>query len=416
MTRLLSFIGIGDLKEADYRFDHLTFRTRFAQEALCEFFHPDEMILFATEKAHSVNCKAIHDACSKKIPAMRIVSIPDGADREELWTIFSIICSEVQQGDTLIFDLTHSFRTLPFICFLSVAYLKDIKHVTIERIIYGRLEPDADGTSPFIDITDFSTILDWMMAIHTFTRQVDARELSALVVGIHKQAHRSQVEKKPKVLEKWAGNLNLFSSSVLLSRPIDAAKAAQGLVDKLDAAKEEVNQFIPALVPVMDEIREIGDFAQTADSTLLTKSMLDNQWRIIEYQKKSGLILQAVELTREWFVNYIILRLNYEPEKWLKLNTRNCIEKTLNYQKGAHSNDTKNMFPTKIQGIFCSLPDVVELVSYWSELSELRNNLAHCGMNRDETPINRLLGNATTLLDRVGSHYHRFPIDPKMKN
>jgi hypothetical protein len=412
MTRLLSFIGTGDLKETTYRFLDQTKRTRYAQEALCDFFQPDELILFATAKAQMSNCTAIHAACERKVPSIRIIPIPDGADETELWDIFSVICNTVQNEDTLIFDLTHSFRTIPFVCFLSVVYLKEIKQVSIERICYGRYEPDPDGTSPVIDITDFITILDWMMAVHTFLRQVDARELSQLVLDIHKKAHDSGSAKKPKSLDKWAGALNAFTSAVLLSRPMDAAEAAQSLMEKLEPAKADVNLFIPALVPVMDEIREIGQFAGTGERNVLTPAMLDNQWRIIEYQKQNGLILQAVELAREWFVNYIILRMTFEPDTWLDRKTRECIEYTLSYEKSRRTPQRKNthLSPTHIQDQFSNLPDADHLVGFWGEISDIRNNLAHCGMKTDKTPVSRLLRNATSLLERIGDHYARFPV------
>jgi len=56
-----------------------------------------------------------------------MVDIPDGKDEDELWKIFSIIVDEVQPGDEILFDITHGFRSLPFIAFLTVAYLKEVK-------------------------------------------------------------------------------------------------------------------------------------------------------------------------------------------------------------------------------------------------------------------------------------------------
>lgn len=418
MKKLLSFIGTTNLKETEYKFEQQRYRTSFAQEALCGFFYPDELILFTTEKAKKVNCENIRNACSGKVKKIRVVSIPDGADTNELWNIFTIISGEVQDGDNLIFDLTHSFRTIPFICFLSVIYLKEIKNVSIERIVYARLEEGPDGTSPVLDLTDFSTIVDWMSAVHSFTRQVNASELSSLIEKIHTQAYRSGNKKKPYILKKFAGSLDTFTSSILLSRPINAITSAQDLMKKLDRAKEEVTEFIPALVPVMDQIRDVDVFATPGNPMDLSGAMLRTQWDLVQYQIKNGLTLQAVELAREWFVNYIILRICDEPENWLHKKTREAIEKTLNYEKEIRrgKDKPKSLKETNFNLLFRNLPDCNELVKYWSSLSDLRNNLAHCGMNSDTKDIKTLLDNAHKLLDKIGNHYPSYPVPESDKS
>ena len=42
------------------------------------------------------------------------VPIPEGRSEEELWQIFDICVAQVAEGDQIILDVTHGFRSLPY--------------------------------------------------------------------------------------------------------------------------------------------------------------------------------------------------------------------------------------------------------------------------------------------------------------
>jgi CRISPR-associated Csx2 family protein len=74
------------------------------------------------------------------------VDIPDGKSEEELWEIFEAISKAVQEGDEIVFDITHGFRSLPMIAMLTIAYLKQVKGVKVQHVVYGVYERDNHGS------------------------------------------------------------------------------------------------------------------------------------------------------------------------------------------------------------------------------------------------------------------------------
>jgi CRISPR-associated DxTHG motif protein len=45
------------------------------------------------------------------------VDIPEGRSEQELWEIFDRVASAVDEGDTILLDITHAFRSIPMIVF-----------------------------------------------------------------------------------------------------------------------------------------------------------------------------------------------------------------------------------------------------------------------------------------------------------
>ena len=114
---LLTFLGTGDYKEAKYYYEDKTnyFQSKFIQEALMNIFNEDKMVVFVTPQA------IVHknfEELLEKFPNLKSVEIPVPKSEEEFWKLFEIIIESVDEGEEIIFDITHSFRSIPFIGFL----------------------------------------------------------------------------------------------------------------------------------------------------------------------------------------------------------------------------------------------------------------------------------------------------------
>lgn len=84
--KLLSFVGTGNLKETSYCLGSRMKRTAYIQEALCEFYPIDSVVLFTTPAALKKNYSAI----SNLIPNAKAIQIPDGRDEKEALENFHI--------------------------------------------------------------------------------------------------------------------------------------------------------------------------------------------------------------------------------------------------------------------------------------------------------------------------------------
>ena len=215
-------------------------RTSIVQEALFQFFPVDEVVLFTRGPQQQLPHGCREGAGCRK------VGIPDGRDEEELWEIFRIICDEVQPGDDILFDITHGFRSLPFVAFLTMAYLRDTKKVRICRVVYGAYEARDETGTPIFDLTGFVSILDWFAAVRSFVEHVDATYLRDLLAGIQAEEHRQRGDGAPPThLASWSKRLQNFTAAVRLSRPVDALSAARDIFSGLDSVGEEIAALCP---------------------------------------------------------------------------------------------------------------------------------------------------------------------------
>jgi len=92
---------------------------------------------------------------------LRPISIPDGKDEAEIWGIFETLTQNVNEGDSIVFDITHAFRSIPFLAMIAVSYLRAAKGIELNAIVYGAYDARIDDKSPVFNLTPFVTLLDW---------------------------------------------------------------------------------------------------------------------------------------------------------------------------------------------------------------------------------------------------------------
>jgi len=124
---------------------------------------PDEVMVFKTKEAAQIHWEDLKQELQEKGYLEPVgVDIPAGQSKEELWEIFNTLVDAVQEGDMVAFDITHSFRSLPLISFLSVAYL------------FGRLLEDISralfANRPF-------EVMEQTRKLYKYTEGMDERNL-----------------------------------------------------------------------------------------------------------------------------------------------------------------------------------------------------------------------------------------------
>ena len=158
------------------------------------------------------------------------IPIPEGADEKELWEIFNIVVDQIQDNDRVLFDITHGFRSLPFLTFLALAYVRNVKSgVEIERVIYGAYEAveRSNPRKPVFDLTPFVGLLDWLGAVTMFQRTGDARPIAELLSSTQKQLKK--VEIPTTGLSQASGALKNLSGALMTNRTLEAQESAADL-------------------------------------------------------------------------------------------------------------------------------------------------------------------------------------------
>ena len=94
--------------------------------------------------------------------------IPSGDNPEDQYDILSAIADAVPNGE-VSFDLTHGFRHLGMIGFLSAFMLERVRNLNVRDLWYGALEmQDDDGITPVLKLEGLTRVRRWVDALDRF--------------------------------------------------------------------------------------------------------------------------------------------------------------------------------------------------------------------------------------------------------
>ncbi|MBF0348688.1 MAG: TIGR02221 family CRISPR-associated protein [Magnetococcales bacterium] len=103
----------------------------------------------------------------------RPVIIPFGRTVEEQMEILEILSETVAEGDHVAMDLTHGFRHLPMLGFLSALFLKEVKKAPIDGLYYGAADMQVDGEAPVVLLDGLLNLAEWIGAIGRYDQGGD---------------------------------------------------------------------------------------------------------------------------------------------------------------------------------------------------------------------------------------------------
>ncbi len=370
--KVITFLG-KDPQDAVYEWEGKPYPAKVMAQAIREFAQFDEMLVFVTPMA----TKTFQDVLAPlKDNRIRPVDIVDGKDTESMWTIFQTVVDNVQEGETVIFDITHGFRSLPFLAFLFIAYLKSAKNVTIEAVYYGALDMQKDGVTPILDLTKFISLLDWLTATDQFIQTGNAHGLSALL--------------NPKNLATGS----LSNTSVTLDTISQAARLCQPFtlmqeVGKLETAIEQAQQELQVTAPPFGVLKTqiVNAFGQFSNDGSDVAEMLRTEFCLVEWYYQKGQIVQAVTLAREWLIDAVTYRLG-QPLDYL-IDNRIPFEKAISGITLLGKPDPENRDRTFTENDLnrwglelLQWPERDHLVQLWIDLKNVRNPLDHAEHQR----------------------------------
>ncbi len=207
MTTLISFLGKQQTgvdkpegyRTATYRFDDGFSRTLpFFGMALTEYLRPDRLILAGTagsmwdvffdyeadaddeaflelitavgeERVTEPMLREYANLLSQKLEcSVTCLLIPFARNEFEQTRVLGKLAEQLIEGERIVLDVTHGFRTLPMLALVAARYLKYLKQVEVEDIYYGALEMTSNGETPVLRLGGMLKMLDWVdaLAIH----------------------------------------------------------------------------------------------------------------------------------------------------------------------------------------------------------------------------------------------------------
>jgi len=318
---------------------------------------------------------------------LEAVEIPEGRAEADLWAIFDRVASVVNDGDTILLDVTHAFRSIPMIVLTVAAYLRRTKNVTVERIFYGAYEarepprnpPQPEDRAPVFDLTPLLDLLDWLAGAEALLERGDAQTLAERMEQTHRRLWRDR-SAKPEHLYKVARKLQNLSRAIHLSRPVDVMRTAHELLFLLDKAQDEFRRWAQPFAVIVEKVRnEVTPLAYEEPQRLDVEN-LRKQLALVKYYLEKGLTVQAITLAREWVVSWAVLQ--RRQGDWRDRDQRKKAEKAL----GAAVQRWCQGKSGEVPKWFARLPMAQTAAEVWDWLTQLRNDVAHCGMTTQAAP------------------------------
>ena len=182
-----------------------------------------------------------------------------GMNELEIFENFNLIIKlqdELEDGDEVYLDITHSFRSNAFWMFLVMNYLTDVedKNITVKAITYGMLEAQKDGIAPVVDLNAFYKILQWIKGANNFKNYGNSYLLEENIEN----------EKLSKKLKNFSDALNM-NYIASLRQSINSLKKLEDDIGNLEG---------PAKLIIPKVIKDFMDRFATEDKDYLFQAKL----------------------------------------------------------------------------------------------------------------------------------------------
>ena len=394
MKRFLSFLGTGDYKPCRYRLNDQTSQTVVYVQTATNLFadpHCDEAVVFCTAKAQEKHeTGLLAEFSANGLPGPRIVPIPDGASEEQLWEIFRVVRDVVGDGDEIVFDVTHSFRSLPVVMTVLLRYLAAVKKTTIGACLYGAWEArdEEKNVAPVFDLTPFFALDDWTHAIRSFEEYGDPLALRGLAA--EKLGPLCGHDAAARTLNEAVRKMAAFATNIRLSNlgTVDGKFGVLSMKLRSDIAEPLSRRGVSAAVPVLEPVleRAAGTFSAFDDHEIR------NGFRAARWAAAHGLLPQACTLLQETVVSIVCEQNSVICEQYRDLRPK---KKTFREVRVFVSNvlgsagEPKKLAdwkPPVESDVALALANALPpgFTAPWDRLKKIRNSVNHAGTNPEE--------------------------------
>jgi CRISPR-associated DxTHG motif protein len=405
---LVTSVGVGRYEEVTYRLEGFRARKcRILPEALADWLKPDlTLVLLTSEAKKHKNWNELEDALKKDKRSFEPVDILDGKNELELWQIFDELKKRLKKCDRVVLDITHAFRSLPVLTLLALTYLRVATGIVLERILYGAFEArDEAGVTPVFDLTPFVSLLQWSAAVTLFRQTGECGPFADLLEEEQDRRYRSHVESQqnelPKKLKNLASDLERLSTALGYLRTKDIGLKANELVKQLRDSKRDLEDFVRPFELLADDLeRELG--------TLDAGEPL-GQLRLARWYYCKGRGVHAAQLARELVVNIV---LDKHRRNLYSADDRKTAEEELNRRAASARSEGEDAAPmsdrARPEGPGRETMEVDgKLVDIWNSLTNLRNDIAHCGYREEPLAASDLKKQIKTVLGELEEYLKR---------
>lgn len=413
MARLfISFLGKGNYQPCKYSFGDIppVEQVNFVQEAIARkicanWSGEDRIRVFCTDESERKNWLGPegnseegleHKLMHLKIkPSIESVKIPIGKQEDEIREIFNITYDTIQDNDEIIIDITHSFRSIPFIVSAVINYAQALKNISVQGIYYGAYEARDTKTNiaPILDLSEYANIINWAWATREFVNTGETTSLNQLITAITKP---KMIESKcrdmqGKGLDEFSKGLKKTSRILKLNRGSLIISQLDDFTDRIKLITPYIDQY-PLLEKLLERIKK--------KTSGFKKGEISNIKEGIKWCAEHNLVPQYLTCLHEGVITYLC---NYLGKDFMNKKNRDLISHAVNIRMRKipkekwHQDAKENLeIVTKV----CELIDD-EAAKHLNKLYQLRNDVNHYGMLKNAMNIKKLETEAVQLKDPI---------------
>lgn len=239
---------------------------------------------------------------------LNTVPILDGKNDTEIWQIFRALCEAIGEKDQIIFDITHSFRSIPMLVITALNYAKVTKDCTIRGIYYGAYEAgtveDGQKQVPIFDLTIYNEILDWAHAASTLKEYGNPKELDDI---IEQRFRSNRISDEDKAA--WSNIRGHISAMCSLTETLSACR---GLGANAAGKKSPQQYSIQAAYQNLKRHKLSPAAEEKKDSLLPLHDLLDKAEKSFdEYEFKEAQPYKVGMATAKWCIDHDMIEQAY---------------------------------------------------------------------------------------------------------
>ena len=342
--------------------------TRFVQQATLEYLKADRWsendaaYILVTNKAktenwdktitrrkHHTRGEEDYMGLEKVIEDMHLpfstipLPIKDGNSEDEMWSIFQKLYENLQEGDQLYFDLTHSFRYIPMLVLVLGNYAKFLKHTTVCNITYGNYEVGRlreDKISPIIDLLPLTMLQDWTFAAADLIRNGNIQRLQELTkenalppmlrARGRRNIERATVEQPLSRYVEELGNM-LTDMKLCLGPNILNGQSVKAINDQYENVTNHYSDLVAPIRPIIDTIQDT--FKTFKTTTEIDPVEIQNGYEAARWCYEHQLYQQAFTILDENITTQFCMLLETNTEEYEERKASNALLRHRNYQE-----------------------------------------------------------------------------------
>lgn len=349
--------------------------------------------------AHSIEQE--RGSCFQILP---VPNIPEGFTIDDGWKLIQILLEQTREGDEIILDITHGFRTLPMLCLSYLSYAKMVKQVQVAHILYGAFEEKGEITederagrsirpAPIYDYILLLQLNQWISATSDFIHRGDGNPLHDLAKQAKAQIYKltepdEQDLKNLESLNKVGGLLAQFSNNIRSARGNELfAEDAQNRQKVIEAAKS-VQDRLPLLGGLIDRLQfEMAEYEHDS----WKNGLLAARWCA-----SRNLAPQAYTLLQETLFTAIVQKIKGDlKNKEHRDAASYALQCAMNPNSGEYTGDAREQFQAALE-IVQKLPQ--EVLKGLDLLCKRRNDINHAGFIKHKASAETLQRDVNNVL------------------